>query len=243
MNYQSRITDRKIIARELMVLNFEKPDGFDYSAGQFSFLVLPDIGLHDRPGLRRPLSFASSPSESELIITVRISESAFKTTLRELPVGSTVEFEKPVGVFVLPANAATPVVFLAGGIGVAPFRSMLRYSADIGTDHKATLFYSSREPEEALFLSELKEIAFTRPKIAVVATVTQADSVGENWMGLSGRISREMIETNCGEWADSLYYLSGPPLMVDGMQAMLDQMGIRRDRVKREVWTRYGKTA
>jgi ferredoxin-NADP reductase len=239
VTHQSRIRDRRVVARELMVLRFERPEGFDYAAGQFCFMTVPDIGFRDDEGLRKPFSIASSPQEKDLLFSVRITESAFKSTLREMPIGSSVNLDNAVGLFTLPQETAVPLAFLAGGIGVAPFRSMLRYAADAPTEHQITLYYSSRAPEEALFLDEFEEIARRRPHTRIVATVTRPDAPAAGWKGLTGRLSPDMIKQGCRDWTAALYYLSGPPAMVEGLKNMLEEMGIVRDRVKREIWTGY----
>lgn len=240
MGYPAKIIDRRVIAGELMVLHFEKPEGFGYAAGQFCFVTVPDIGFHDEEGLRKPFSIASSPLEDDVIFTVRLTESAFKTTLKEMPMGSSVDLDKAVGVFTLPQDTSTPLSFLAGGLGVAPFRSMLRYAADAPTAHRITLFYSSRAPEEALFLDEFQEMMNRRPHTGIVATVTRPDPPpSSGWKGLTGRLSPEIIKEGCRDWKGAIYYISGPPGMVEGMRNMLEGMGVSTDRIKREIWSGY----
>ena len=84
MRYSSKLLGREIIAGEIMLLRFQKPEGFNFLAGQFCFMTTPDLGFHDQEGLRKPFSIASSPLENELIFVVRLTESAFKKTLKEM---------------------------------------------------------------------------------------------------------------------------------------------------------------
>jgi ferredoxin-NADP reductase len=239
MKYSAKVLGREAKAGQLMVLRLERPADFDYQAGQFCFVNAPDIGLSDEHGLRRPLSLASSPLEKDLLFTVRLSDSAFKRTLRDMADTSKVEIESAMGLFTLPADKGTPLCFLAGGMGISPFRSMLRYAADAGTGHKATLFYSSRVPEEALFLDEFYGIASKDPSIEVVATITRPEQSAQKWQGRTGRLAASTIKDACAYWKEAIYYLAGPPVMVDGMRTMLDEMGIDKALVKQEVWTGY----
>ncbi len=238
MDQYARLTGRNIVAGGIMLLRFRKPERFRFTAGQFAFVTAPDMGFHDDEGLRKPFSIASAPYEDELIFAVRITDSAFKRTLVEMPPASSITVEQAVGSFTLPGDASLPLVFLAGGLGVAPFRSMVLQALHDRTDHRITLFYSSRYPEEAVFLGELEAADAQSPNIAVLPTVTRGVSAGGEWKGLTGRISADMIRDRCRQWHEAHYYLSGPAAMVDGMRAVLDEMGIDRGRIKREIWAR-----
>jgi len=239
MKYQAKMLGRETTAGQLMVFRLERPEGFDFLAGQFCFVSVPDIGLQDKEGLRRPLSITSSPLEKDLLFTVRLTESAFKRTLRGMAESSRAEIESPTGLFTLPDSRERPLVFLAGGMGIAPLRSMLRYSADAETGHRITLFYSSRIQEEALFLDEFYDIAAKTPSIGVVATITRPEQSAKSWQGRTGRLTPSTIRDGCAYWSTATYYLSGPPAMVEGMRAMLEEMAIGMDRIKREIWTGY----
>ena len=113
----------------------------------------------------------------------------------------------------------------------------MRYAADTTTGHKITLLYSSRAPEEAVFLDEFRGIAERDPGMTVAVTITRPDPAG--WTGLTGRVTPDMIREQCGDWQEAIYYVSGPPVMVDGMKDVLVRMGIDQQRVKREVWAGY----
>jgi ferredoxin-NADP reductase len=239
MDQQARLLDKEIKAGQILVLHIERPAAFDFAAGQFCLVTVPDMGFHDSGGLRRALSMASSPLERDLLFTARVTDTAFKRTLWELPTGSSVDMQGPMGMFTLPIDSATPLVFLAGGVGVAPLRSMLRYAADAGTGHRISLFYSSRVPEEALFLDEFEEIAAKHVGITVFATITRPEQSATKWTGPTGRLSGRTIKERCSEWARATYYVSGPPVMVEAMKLLLAEMEIDQGHIKQEVWTGY----
>jgi ferredoxin-NADP reductase len=174
-----------------------------------------------------------------LLFATRITSSAFKKSLKELSGGETITIEKPLGHFTLPEDASTPLVFVAGGIGITPFRSMIRYVSDAQTKHAITLFYSNRMPEVTAFLDELKSIADSNDSIEVVPTMTNMDNSSMQWGGLTGRINTSMIKDNYKEWDNAVYYIAGPPKMVDGVKGVIMNMHITKERIHIEKLTGY----
>jgi len=239
MNYDTKLLDRKMISADIMAISLEKPERYEFRAGQFCFLNLQDRGIQDERGLRRHLSIASSPYEKELLFATKISGSAFKQTLLKMPLGDIITIELPLGTFTLPEETANPFVFLAGGIGITPFRSMVRHIANAHTNHTVTLFYSNRVPEEAVFLDELQSIADMHEKISLVPTMTRVDSSSITWSGLTGRLNTSMIQEGCKEWRDAIYFIAGPPKMSDSMVEILEEMDIHPDRIRVERFVGY----
>ncbi|MFZ5908044.1 MAG: ferredoxin--NADP reductase [Nitrospirota bacterium] len=239
MNYSVHLLGSEEIAKDTMAFRFEKPAEYRFSAGQFCFLNLPDAGFSDERGLRRHLSIASSPLENELLFATKMSASAFKQTLRVMRNSTAITIEQPLGHLALSKSTALPSIFLAGGIGITPFRSMIRYAAEAGTGHTITLFYSNRTPEEAAFLGELEGIAEAHGSIRVLPTMTRMQESSVKWTGLTGRIDAAMIETHCRDWRDSVFYTAGPPAMVDSMRETLDEMHIGKDRMHIEKFSGY----
>lgn len=239
MNYSARLIGSEEIAKDLMVFRFEKPAGYRFTAGQFCFLNLPDRGFNDERGLRRHLSIASSPIENELLFATKMSESAFKKTLRAMTAGTEITVEQPLGSLSLPASTAVPAIFLAGGIGITPFRSMVRYASGAATGHTITLFYSNRTPDEAAFLGELEGIAEVYGNLRVLPTMTRIQEKDDRWTGLTGRIDASMIEEHCRDWRDSVFYTAGPPAMVDSMKEILVEMLVGSDRMRIEKFSGY----
>ncbi|MDW7711083.1 MAG: FAD-dependent oxidoreductase [Deferrisomatales bacterium] len=234
-----RVRDRKDAAEGIAVLELDKPEGFSFRPGQWCFLNLPDRGFSDERGLRRHLSLASGPGDDGLVFATKVSGSAFKQTLARLEPGDEVGLEEPKGAFGLPEETRTPLVFLAGGIGITPFRSLLRHVVQAGTGHRITLLYSNRTPEEAVFLDDLQELCAGRPELRFVATMTRMGDASRPWGGSTGRIGPELIRSHCPEWERALYLLSGPPPMVDAMAGSLREMEIPEERVRTEKFSGY----
>ena len=239
MNYDIKLLDREIIADGTMALYFEKPAGYEFLAGQFCFLNLPDKGFRDERGLRRHLTIASSPLEKKLLFATRITGSAFKKTLQGLSRGETITIEKPLGNFTLPEDMSHPLLFIAGGIGITPFRSMIRYASDTHSKHVITLFYSNRMPETAAFLDELKSVADRDDNINVLPTMTEIENSAQAWSGLTGQINPAMIKNNYTQWEHAVYYVAGTPKMVDGIRDVVRDMHIEDEKVRIEKLTGY----
>jgi len=129
MGKELELLYREISGGSIAVIKIEKPDVFKFQPGQFCRLTVPDAGINDDKGLTRTLSIASSPSEKELIFATRLSDSAFKKTIKDLPVGAKIAVDGPFGLFTMPENESSPVVLFAGGLGITPFRSMTKSAA------------------------------------------------------------------------------------------------------------------
>jgi ferredoxin-NADP reductase len=239
MHYQATVKGRREAAEGIAVLELEKPAGYTFRAGQWCFLHLPERGFSDERGLRRHLSIASAPGDGELVFATKLSGSAFKQTLARLEPGDEIGLEDPKGAFGLPQDTGTPLVFLAGGIGITPFRSLLRHAVQQGTGHRIALLYSSRTPEEAVFLDDLAQLCAGRPELRFAATMTRMGESSRPWNGPTGRIGPDLIRAECPEWERALFLLSGPPPMVDAMAASLGELGIPGNRVQTEKFSGY----
>ena len=239
MEYRVDFKGREMVSEDILVFRIGKPEGYAFSPGQFCFLTFPDLGFQDEKGLRKHLSIASSPGETELLFATKVSGSAFKKTLMALRTGAEIVVEHPMGKFTLPEHIDSPVIFLAGGIGITPFRSILRHIVDTGKGFTVTLFYSARVPGEAVFLEELQSLAAKHDEIFVVPTMTRIEQGSGIWRGLTGRISPEMIKEYAAGWQKALYYAAGPPPLAEATQKMLGDMGIFPQKVHVEKFTGY----
>ena len=122
--YIVQLKNREEVAHGTMAFHFEKPTGFEFKPGQSVDVTLLDPPPMDAEGAIRTFSIASAPYENELVVATRMRDTSFKRVFATLPLGTEMKLEGPSGSFTLHKNAAKPAVFLAGGIGITPFRSM-----------------------------------------------------------------------------------------------------------------------
>ena len=169
-------------------------------------------------------------------LATRLRDSAFKRSLAELAVGADVEVEQPKGNFLLPEDASQPYVFIAGGIGITVFRSMLRYIAEEGLPHRVTLVFSNRDRESTAFLDELQELESALPNLRLVLTMTD----DPDWEGETRRIDAEMLRDHLdGELDAFTYLIAGPPTMVEAIEEILSGEGVPEDQVRPERFSGY----
>jgi ferredoxin-NADP reductase len=152
----SKLMRREEVAEGTMAFHFEKPSGFNYKAGQSADVTLANPPETDAEGNTRTFSIASSPFENELVFTTRMRDTAFKRSLKKVPLATEVKIGSAAGSFTLHENPAKPAVFLTGGIGITPFLSIVRQANHDRLPHNLYLFYSNRRPEDAAFLDTLQ---------------------------------------------------------------------------------------
>jgi ferredoxin-NADP reductase len=235
---KARIKEKRDVAKGTLMVVFDLlGEEVDFRPGQYFWVTLLDPPYDDEKGPKRHISVVTSPTERGVLgLATRIRDSAFKRSLAELPEGAEVEVEQPKGSFVLPEETDRLYVFIAGGIGITVFRSMLRYIADKGLPHRVTLVYSNRDRESTAFYDELRELEAANPNLEVVFTMTE----DPGWEGETRRIDADMLRDHLGEELDSYTYLvAGPPAMVDGVAEALQGAGIPEDQVRPARFSGY----
>jgi ferredoxin-NADP reductase len=236
---ETRLIGKETVAEGTMRFTFEKPAGFEYRAGQSIDLTLIDPPKTDAEGDTRAFTLASAPQDAHLAVTTRMRDTAFKRVLKEMEEGTPLSLEGPFGDLTLHENAARPAVFLAGGIGITPFYSIIRDALARAVPHRMTLFYSNRRPEDAAFLAELAEHAEAHPGFALVATMTGMDASAREWGGERGYIGQALLEKH-GALKDSpVFYLAGPAAMVAALRKTLNERGVSNDDIRTEEFTGY----
>src|SRR6202163_209678 len=227
IDYESTLLGRTEVAEGTMAFQFEKPNNFTFKAGQYIDLTLsgsqPQLGPSD--GMTHTFSIASSPSDKDLLVTTRMRNTVFKRAISTLPIGSRARIEGPMGSFSLHSNTARPAVFLAGGIGIAPFLSMLSYATEEKLRHPIVLFYANRYLQDAAFIDARWKLERGNPRFRFVPTLTRATSNNGGWKGKTGHISSEMIFTQLGILRGPIYYIAGPPTMVAAARRTLSEAG------------------
>lgn len=238
-SYRTRLTSREMIAEQTMAFHFEKPSGFEYKAGQFIRLTLIEPPETDDEGKGRTFTLASAPYEEDLMVATRIRPTAFKRVLTTMPLGTEVTLGGPFGSFVLHDDPARPAVFLAGGIGITPFRSILSQAAKSKLPHHLLLFYSNHRPDDAAFLEEIRELEEENPNYRLIATMTEMKGSNHPWRGETGHVDKKMLARFIGNLIGPIYYAAGPPAMVTGMREMLNNAGASEDVIRFEEFSGY----
>ena len=218
---------------------FEKPEGYNFKAGQHTAWTLISPPETDAEGDGREFSFASSPHEENLMITSRMRDTAFKRVLKSLPEKTELKMEGPFGSMTLHNDTARPAVILAGGIGITPFLSMVRQATHEKLPHNIFLFYSNRRPEDAAFLNELRSLENDNPHYKFIGTMTEIEKSKMSWEGERGYITTAMILRYLPELTTPIYYTAGPPTMVLGMREMLNAAGVDDDYIRSEEFAGY----
>jgi len=235
---RATLAEKREVAKGTLLAVFDlQGEEVDFQPGQYFFVTLLDPPYEDEKGPRRHISVVTSPTERGVLgLCTRLRDSAFKRSLQELPVGAEVEVEPPKGRFVLPEDTSRPYVFVAGGIGITVFRSMLRYIADETLPYRVTLVYSNRTVAETAFLDELRELERRLPDFRLVLTMTH----DPGWDGESRRIDAAFLRDHLGALLDEATVLvAGPPGMVAGMQEALAAAGVPENRVVADKYSGY----
>ena len=203
---------------------------FEYRAGQAASLALP--GETERT----PYSIASAPHETvrhgELEFLVKVDGSSrFGARVSDLLPGTDIAVTGPMGNFVFPADArGTPLLFIAGGTGIAPLRSMIRDALDVDMSTDIALLYSARVPGEFAYLEELRELQRER-RLSLSLTLT---GQGEDWEHARGRAGAAHLADLLRP--DTMCFICGPPAMVREVPEALGSLGVARARIKTEDW-------
>jgi ferredoxin-NADP reductase len=238
-SHTSKLVRREEVAEGTMAFHFEKPSGFEFKAGQFADVTLVNPPEADAEGNTRTFSIASPPFENELVFTTRMRDTAFKRSLKKVPLASEVTISSAAGSFTLHKNRAKPAVFLAGGIGITPFLSIVRQAHHDRLPHNLYLFYSNRRPEDTPFLDTMQNLEKTNPNLHLICTMTEMSKSKKEWKGEMVVIDQEMLSRHLATLQGPIYYSAGPPAMVAGMRQMLVGAGVDEDDIRTEDFAGY----
>jgi len=233
---RATVAETREVAKGTLLVTFAVEGYPDYRPGAYFWVELPDRGESDEKGLRRHISLVTSPTEPGIVgLATRLRDTAFKRTLAALAVGDAVEVEEPKGSFLLPEETDVDYAFVAGGIGITVFRSMLRYIRDSGSGHRVTLVYSNRDRESAAFLDELEQLERDLPGFKAVLTMTEE----EGWEGESRRIDAELLRDHLGALEGYRFLVAGPPPMTNAVVAALHGAGVPEEQVQADKFSGY----
>ena len=229
------LTSRHREAETFESFSFEPDRPFTFEAGQYLRYTLDHHAPDDR-GPSRYFTIASAPAERFVMLATRFSTpgSSFKQALSRLEVGAVVEATGPSGQFVY-SDRERPAVFIAGGIGITPFRSMLVDLASRPLAASVTLLYANSTPDIP-FRRLFDDLATRQPCLNVAYTVSQPDPA---WQGPVGRIDERFIRDHAPLEREPLFYVAGPDAMVDATADTLRAIGVPDDSIKRDYFPGY----
>ena len=207
---------------------FSRPSNFDYLAGQYLIIFLPD----GKGGvLKKPLTISSSPTEDFIEVTKKITAGhQFSEAINSVKVGDEIQLNAPFGEFVLDKTQAK-IAMLSGGIGITPFRSMCRYATDLQLETDIVLIYGNKTSQDIVFKQEFDQMQKKNQNFKIVNTLTRQNS---NWDGNTGHIDVGMINNELPDCSQRLFYLCGPPNMMDAMQHLLQKLGVNKEKIRVE---------
>jgi ferredoxin-NADP reductase len=235
--YELKLLKKELVAKETMAFHWERPEGFEFKAGQFGDMILINPPETDEKGNIRAFSLVNAPFEENLVTATRMRDSAYKRSLQNLEDGTVVKFDGPHGNFTLHKTDTTPAVFIIGGIGITPVRSMIAQATHDGLPHDITLLYSNKTPNDAPFMSDLADLAKKNPHFTFVPVMTEVET--NEWDGEKGFIDEAMLKRYVSDTNKPIYYLSGPAGMVKDMYKMLVNAGANEDNIKTEEFSGY----
>lgn len=243
------LVNKKQITEHVFSFYFDrKHQKFEFLPGQYMRVTLPHNA--DNFGTTRFFTISSSPLEKDYItITTKINSqsettqpttpfrSSFKTAFANLKKGDSVQFFGPMGKMVLDQQRKQPLVFLSGGMGITPFYSMITYAVTNHVTIPMTLFASWRTSEDMLWHDLFQNITAKKKWFTYVPTLTRLQDTS-SWVGEAGRINKEKIE-KYSKNLEGMFYVVGPPRMVEDTQELLLTMGISEEKILKEIFTGY----
>jgi len=237
--FDTHILAREDIAENTMAFYLARPDGFEFKAGQSLDLTIVDPPETDAEGNTRTFSIASPPFEPELMIATRIRDTAFKRVLVHATEDISLRLEGPSGSFTLHRNVQKPAVFLAGGIGITPFFSIVRQAHHERLPHDIYLFHANRRPEDAAFHEPLAQTAAVNDKLHFIPIMSALEGSHRPWDGEVGLVSKDLLVRHLRQLQGPIYYLAGPPGMVASLRDVLATAGVDEDDIRTEEFSGY----
>lgn len=234
----------KLKRKILLALNtyefvFVSEEKLKNTAGQYMEWTFPHKGVDSR-GNRRFFTVASSPTEENVHIGIKFypNGSSFKRNLVNMEGGEKIVASLLSGEFVLPDDENKKLVFIAGGIGITPFRSIIKYLMDTNQRRDIVLFYSNNIVSDIVY-KEIFDEASHKLGIKFVYTLTDTKNIPKDWRGKAGYVDAQMIKDEVPDYKESIFYISGPHSMIETFKKTLKDMGIPSNQIKVDYFPGY----
>jgi len=227
-------TVKEIIPRTHNVTSFRfpKPPDLTYKAGQFLFITIKP----NQKELSKHFSLSSSPTEKDHIeFTKKFTDSEFSIALRQLKPGDWARIDAPYGGFTFESEYPK-IGMLAGGIGITPLISICKYCTDSASKTRITLLYGCRTENDTAFKKELETMQLQNSNLKVIFILSEPDA---NWKGATGFINADIIKKEIPDYKETVFYTCGPPPMVEGMEKLVESLGLPKTQLRKEYFAGY----
>jgi len=236
---KAKISKKEMAAEMTCYAEFDlQGEEVSFIPGQYFFVTLNPADETHKDELTHHFSIVNSPGQKgvlALTTRLRLEQSLFKRTLNEAKVGDEVEIGKIAGTFVLPEDTSKPIVLIALGIGITPYISMLRWTFEVNKPYDFTVIYSDNEVKSMAFLEELKQMDAAHDNMKLITSVTREESDGEK-----RHVDGDFVKEYLGDdFAGRIYFVSGPPAIVETVASSLKQAGIAEDNIKTDSFSGY----
>lgn len=236
---KARIAEVRQIVEGTVEFGVELETPIQFQAGQTCDVTLASPKYQDEHGNARTFSIASSPADSpRLVFATRVSQTAFKRSLVEAQPGDEVDVDGPYGSFTLHRNASRPALLFAGGIGITPFRSIIKDATERQLPHAITLVYSNRTRKSTAFLDDLEGWQRQNPNFHLVATITDTPYEA-GWPHATGFVDGQFVVKHLPALASAIPYIAGPPAFVTAVRGALETGGADPDSIRTEEFSGY----
>jgi ferredoxin-NADP reductase len=233
-----KLLNRVEFAEGTMAFYFEKPSQFDFKPGQSADVTLLNPPETDSEGNTRTFSIASSPFENQLMFATRMRDTAFKRSLKKLALGAEVKIDSAMGSFTLHKNSAKPAVFLAGGIGITPFLSIVAADHD-QIRHRVYLFLFQPATRGCTFSQRLADAGEEQLKLPAYMHDDRNAEIAEGMERRNGfDQQRDVVETSAQPAGAYLLHCRSSP-HGHGMRKMLLGADVDEDDIRTEEFADY----
>jgi glycine betaine catabolism B len=232
MKFETHV--KEIVPRTSDVSSFRlpRPAELAYKAGQYMMVTIKSGGKE----LMHPFSISSSPTEQDFIeFTKKFTSNEYSIALKQLASGDWARIDAPYGKFTFEGEYPK-IALLTGGIGITPFRSIIRYCTDKQLGSSVVLFYGCRTPNDIAFRSEFEEMQARNRNLRLVFTVNEPNG---NWNGYAGNINSEMVKKEIPDYLERVFYACGPPGMIVAMSNLVKELGLPETQLKLESFAGY----
>lgn len=232
MKYETAVKDILKRSHDVKSFRFPRPSELVYKPGQFLMITIKD----GQGEITKHFSISSSPTETDFIeFTKKLTGNKFSNALDALQIGAWARIDAPYGAFTFQGEYAK-LAMITGGIGITSARSIIKYCTDMKLNTDVVLLYSNHTTNDICFKDELDTMQSENKKLRVIYTITDPDN---SWTGIKGRINVDLVKKEIPDYAERLFYISGPVAMVQDMVTLLKGMGIAQAQIKQDLFTGF----